>query len=176
MDLLLSTLRISIPILFAAYGGLLSERSGIANIALESGLLFSAFAAALTASLTGNLALATAAGIFASVLTSLAFAATCLWGRGDQIVIGTAFNLLGFGLIPVFNKALFGNTGSTPPLKAAMTYHKIWPFAVLALLGLVFLEYLFRFTRHGLRIHTAGENPSVLDTQGVRSKSCACAR
>ena len=53
-DLTMSTVRLAVPILFAAYGGLLSERSGVANIALEANLLFSAFGAAAVAALTGD--------------------------------------------------------------------------------------------------------------------------
>lgn len=166
-DVLMSTLRLSIPILLAAYGGLLSERSGIANIALEAGLLFSAFAGAAITALTGHLWIGAAGGIAASGLVSLLFAAVCIWGRGDQIVVGTAFNLLAMGLIPVLTKAAFNVTGSTPSLPADLTFHSVWPFLFVALAILAAYEFLFRCTRHGLRILAAGENPAALHTQGV---------
>ena len=94
IDLSMSTVRLSVPLIFAAYGGLLSERSGVANIALESYLLTSAFVGAAVTTLTGHLWLGVIAGLLASGITGLAFAVICIWGRGDQIVIGTAFNLL----------------------------------------------------------------------------------
>jgi ABC-type uncharacterized transport system permease subunit len=169
-DILLSSLRLSIPILFAAYGGMLSERSGIANIALEAGLLFSAFAAATVTHFTGNPWFGALAGIAASATVSFLFAVTCIWGRGDQIVIGTAFNLLAIGLIPVVSKALFNVTGSTPSLSFAETFHVTWPFFLLALAVLISMQYVFTSTRHGLRILAAGENPAALLTQGVNYK------
>ncbi len=93
-DLMLSTMRLSVPLIFAAYGGLLSERSGVANIALESYLLTSAFAAAAATSITGNLLIGVLIGLISSGLLGLAFGVVCIWGRGDQIVVGMAFNLL----------------------------------------------------------------------------------
>ncbi len=165
VDLLMSTLRLSVPLLFAAYGGLLSERSGVANIALEANLLFSAFTAAAVVALSGQLVLGVAAGVVASALVSLIFALICIWGHGDQIVVGTAFNLLAAGLIPVLNKALFNVMGSTPAL--ANTFHQTWPFFALALCVLWALHFLFTSTRHGLRLSAAGENPAALVNQGV---------
>lgn len=169
-DLLMSTLRLSIPILFAAYGGMLSERSGVANIALEGNLLFSAFAGAAAATLTGQIWLGVLAGVSASALIGAFYGAICIWGRGDQIVIGTAFNLLAIGLIPVLTKAIFGITGSTPALPIELRFHTSespFAFFLVAIAVLVGFEYLFRSTKHGLRIIAAGENPLALATQGV---------
>lgn len=170
-DIALSTLRLAIPLILAAYGGLLSERSGIANIALEANLLFSAFAAATIVALTQNLWLGVAAGIGASFVVAGLFAATCIWGRGDQIVVGTAFNLLAVGLIPVLNKSLFGVVGSTPALTPEVTFHNIWPFFAVCVVVMVVYQFLFQLTRHGLRLHAAGENPLALLTQGVNYRS-----
>jgi ABC-type uncharacterized transport system permease subunit len=167
IDILMSTLRLAVPIIFAAYGGLLSERSGIANIALEANLLFSAFAAAAVTALVGDVWIGALAGVTVSAFVGVLFAAICIWGRGDQIVVGTAFNLLAVGLIPVVTKAVFNVTGSTPALSAAQTFHQPLIFFALAILVLVAYEYLFRKTRHGLRVIAAGENPAALATQGV---------
>ena len=168
--MLMSVLRLSIPILFAAYGGMLSERSGIANIALEGNLLFAAFAGGAVAALTGDVWLGAAAGVGASALVGFVFASVCIWGRGDQIVVGTAFNLLAYGLVPVISKAIFNSTGSTPALPAAQRFHSPLVFFLLALALLGGLAYLYRSTRHGLRMIAAGENPSALETQGVSYK------
>jgi simple sugar transport system permease protein len=169
-ELLSSTLRLSIPLIFAAFGGLLSERSGIANIALEAYLLGSAFAAGALTFLSGNLIVGVVGGILAAGLIGVLFATLCLWGRGDQIVVGTGFNLLAIGLLPVLTKAFFGLTGSTPALPLALRFSEPGPFFVLALLTLIFLVLLFRSTRHGLRITAAGENPNALSSQGVSYK------
>jgi len=170
-EILMSTLRLALPLLFAAYGGLLSERSGVANIALESYLLFSAFAAASVAFLTQNLWLGVTAGLAASALTGLLFAFVCLWGRGDQIVIGTGFNLLAIGLIPLMSKALFDATGSTPALPLELRFSQSWGFIAIAGVTVIYLVFLFRSTRHGLRITAAGESPMALITQGVSARS-----
>lgn len=169
-ELLLSTLRLSLPLLFAAYGALLSERSGVANIALEAYLLFSAFAAAAVTALTQSLAMGVAAGIGTAALVGLLFALICLWGRGDQIVIGTGFNLLAAGLIPLMSKALFDSTGATPQLSIDSRFTHPWGFVAIAAVCVGAYVYLFRSTRHGLRITAAGENPQALITQGVSAR------
>jgi ABC-type uncharacterized transport system permease subunit len=170
IEMLMSVLRLSVPILFAAYGGMLSERSGIANIALEGNLLFSAFAGAAVTALVGDVWLGALAGVAVSGLVGFLFGAVCIWGRGDQIVVGTAFNLLAYGLVPVITKAVFSVTGSTPALPTELRFHSPLAFFALALLVLGGLAYLYRSTRHGLRMIAAGENPAALETQGVNYK------
>ena len=169
-ELLFSTMRLAVPLIFAALGGLMCERSGIANIALEALLLFSAFAGAAVAATTGNVWFGVGAGLFASVVVGAAFGAACIWGKGDQIVIGTGFNLLAAGLIPVLTRAAFEVTGSTPALPAESTFHEPAAFFALAIVSFLVLEFVFRKTRHGLRITAAGENPLALRTQGVNDK------
>ena len=170
-EILLSTLRLVLPLFFAAYGGMLSERSGVANIALEAYLLTGAFAAAAMTSLTQNLFVGVVCGILATGLVGFAFAFVCLWGRGDQIVIGTGFNLLAIGLLPLANKALFGITGSTPQLPQELRFTNSYGFVITAVLLVVLFVYLFRSNRHGLRIIAAGENPNALITQGVSARA-----
>jgi general nucleoside transport system permease protein len=170
LDLVMSTLRLAVPILLAAYGGLLSERSGVANIALEANLLFAAFAGATMAHFSGDVWLGALAGVTASAFVGLIFGSVCVWSRGDHIVIGTGFNLLAIGLIPVVGKALFDVTGSTPALSREQTFSEPLAFFAICVLVLVAYQFLFRFTRHGMRVIAAGENPSALVTQGVNYK------
>ncbi len=170
-ELLLSTMRLSVPLIFAALGGLMCERSGVANIALEALLLFAAFASGGVTYLTGDAYLGIAAGLACAGLVGAVFGAICLWGRGDQIVIGTGMNLLAAGFIPVLTKGLFDRTGSTPALETKQTFHEpIW-FFVAAIAIFILLEFVFRRTRHGLRITAAGENPLALRTQGVSDRA-----
>ncbi len=170
LDLMLSSVRLSVPLIFAAYGGMMSERSGVANIALEAYLLVSAFAAAAATSLFASLWIGVLFGLLAAALIGLLFALVCVYGRGDQVVIGTAFNLLAVGSIPVMTKALFSITGSTPALPLQLRFTQPLEFFLLAVAFALFLEFLFRQTRHGLRITAAGENPLALMTQGVAYK------
>lgn len=169
-ELGVSAMRLAVPLIFAALGGLLSERSGVANIALEALLLFSAFASGAVTALTGDLYLGVAAGLLAAMLVGALFGSICLWGRGDQVVVGTGFNLLAAGLIPVITKAMFDRTGSTPALSAEQTFHEPLYFFLVATLAFIVLEFVFRRTRHGLRITAAGENPLALRTQGVSDR------
>jgi ABC-type uncharacterized transport system permease subunit len=170
LDLMSSSVRLSVPLIFAAYGGLMSERSGVANIALESYLLVSAFAAAAATSIFASLWIGVLFGLLAAALIGLLFALVCVYGRGDQVVIGTAFNLLAVGSIPVMTKALFSITGSTPALPLHLRFTQPLEFFAIAIVFVLFLEFLFRKTRHGLRVTAAGENPLALITQGVAYK------
>jgi general nucleoside transport system permease protein len=170
-DTLLGTLRLAIPLIFAAYGGMLCERSGVANIALEGLLLFSAFAAASAAYLAQNTEFGIFIGLFTAGVVGWLFAVACIYGRADQIVMGTAFNLLAMGLIPVLCRALFQVTGSTPALAIELRLTEPLVFAALALALMLLYIFIFRKTRHGLRLIAAGESPIALETQGVSYKS-----
>ncbi len=169
-ELCLSTMRLSVPLIFAALGGLMCERSGVANIALEALLLFSAFAAGAVTYATGDAYAGVFAGLACAAVVGAIFGAICLWGRGDQIVVGTGLNLLAAGLIPVITKGLFDRTGSTPALEAKQTFHQPLSFFIVAVISFIVLEFVFRRTRHGLRITAAGENPLALRTQGVSDR------
>ncbi len=169
-ELIISAMRLSVPLIFAALGGLMCERSGVANIGLEALLLFSAFASGAVTALTGDMYLGIAAGLACAVVVGGIFGVICLWGRGDQIVVGTGINLLAAGLIPVITKAIFDRTGSTPALTSAQTLHEPFWFFIIGVIAFIGLEFIFRRTRHGLRITAAGENPLALRTQGVNDR------
>ena len=162
-----SVLRLSVPLLFAAYGGLISERSGLANVALEGLLLVSAFAGAAITALTGNVWLGVAGGVAAGGLGGLFFGGTTLYSRADHIVMGTAFNLLVIGIIPTITRALFGVTGSTPQLSRdlRLSYDSVFFVLALAVGGIIF--WSIQQTRWGLRLRAAGEEPVALTVQGV---------
>lgn len=166
-EILLSTIRLSIPLLMAALGGMLSERSGVANIALEGFLLVSAFLAALFAHYLGNPWLATLVAVILTGVIGLMFAAVSIYGRADQIVIGMAFNLLLAGSIPVICKSLFGASGSTPslPIENRIDSPNLFLFSALSLFLLV--TWMYKKTRFGLRSIAAGENPLALISVGV---------
>lgn len=89
-----STIRLAIPLIFAAMAGIFSERSGIADIGLEGKMLFSAFVAAATAYALGSPWLGLLAGIGASVLLALVHGYASIIQKGDQIISGLAINFL----------------------------------------------------------------------------------
>lgn len=166
-EILLSTLRLSIPLILVAYSGLFSERGGTANIGLESQLIASAFTAAAFTSLFGSPFIGILGGLLGAVVASSLFAFFCIHGKGDDIVVGTAMNIFVIGLVPVLNKSMFGITGSTPSLEIEMRLTSPVSFGLLVLFVTVFIHFIFNKTVWGLRINAAGENPDALITQGI---------
>jgi ABC-type uncharacterized transport system permease subunit len=167
VELLLSGLRLSLPLIFAAYGGMYSERGGIANIALEAYLLASSFTAATVMALTHSVPLSLVAAVLASVFIGCIFSFFTLKAKADQIIVGMALNLFVIGLLPVLSKALFGVSGQTPSLPIDERLTNNVPFFVLALVVAIGTAWFFKKTVMGLRVQAAGENPSALRTQGV---------
>jgi ABC-type uncharacterized transport system permease subunit len=162
-----SGLRLSLPLIFAAFGGMLSERSGIANIALEAYLLASSFAAASVMVLTHSLLLSVVAAVLASILVGGILCFFTLYAKADQIIAGMAINILVTGIIPVLNKAIFDVSGNTPALEAQERLSSGSLFVILAVVVVVGVQFLFSKTVFGLRVRAAGENPQALRTQGV---------
>ena len=164
---ILSGLRLSLPLVFAAYGGMLSERAGVANIALEAYLLSSSFTAAAVMAVTHSIAISIVAGILAAVIVGLLFSFFTLVALADQIIVGMAINILVMGIIPVLSKAFFGVSGQTPSLNVDERFTSLWAFFMMAGLVVIFAELFFSKTVLGLRVWAAGENPQALRTQGV---------
>jgi simple sugar transport system permease protein len=165
-QLIASTLRVSTPLIFAAMGGLLSERSGVINIALEGMMLAGAFGAAVGALATHSPWLGFLAGTGAGMIMAALYGLFVIPLRANQIVAGTAINMLALGLTPFFCKVLYDVTGSTPALPIEQRFHStpLWLCWVVVGLCFVWLKY----SRGGLRLSFAGENPEALDAAGIR--------
>jgi simple sugar transport system permease protein len=157
--------------MFAAMGGLISERAGLANIALEGKLLVSAFAAAAVAASTGSAEWGLMAGVVAGAMAGWIFGASTIWLKADHIVMGTAFNLLVVGVIPTLGKAWFGSSGSTPALGTEARLQAGVGFFIAGVALVLILNEALRRTRWGLRVHAAGESPNALLVQGVSPRS-----
>ncbi len=117
MDLFETVLRLSAPLIFVALGGYFSERAGVINIALEGLMAVGALAGAIFAHETGAASFGVLGGIVAGGLYALLYGVLVLKARANQIVAGTAMNLLAVGVAPFICKALYGVTGSTPHLR-----------------------------------------------------------
>src|SRR5687768_14128832 len=111
MELLESTLRLSTPLLFAVLGGVLSERVGVVNIALEGILLSGAFAAMAFAALTGQPWLGVAGAAAVGALVGLLHAFAVLKLRIDAIISGVGLNLLAAGVTTFLLRARFSEGG-----------------------------------------------------------------
>lgn len=161
-----SMLRVSTPLLFAALGGLFCERSGVINIALEGFMLVGAFAGAVIAYQTGSPWLGLGAAAIAGVFLSSLYGFSVITLRADQIVSGTAMNMLAAGATPFLCKILYDSTGNTPglPLEARLQFAPV----AIAWVTLVFCFYWMDFSISGLWVRFAGEHPHALESAGIR--------
>lgn len=164
--LIWSTIRLSTPLILAALGGLFSERSGVINIALEGMMLAGAFTAAAVTYATGNPFVGLVAGMGAGLLIAAIHAVACIRFRADQVVTGTAINILMIGLPPFLSGAFFLSSGSTPQIPKD---HLIPTIPIVIAFILVPLTwYVLYKTPFGLRLRSVGENPEAADAAGVR--------
>src|SRR3712207_1393936 len=110
--LVFSTIRLTTPLLLAALGGMFSERSGVINIALEGLMLSGAFTAAAVTATTGSVFIGVLVGVVAGVALAAVHAVACIQFKADQVVSGTAINILMLGLPQLLSGAFFLSTGS----------------------------------------------------------------
>jgi len=178
-------LRLSTPLILAALGGLFSERGGVINIALEGIMLAGAFTAAAITALVHNPWLGLAAAAAAGLCVAMIHAVASIGFKANQVVVGTAINIMFLGVPALVSGALFDSTGSTPQLKREFTLpdwniplidripvlsdllsgHK--PIVYLALAMVPISYYVLFKTRFGLRLRAVGENPEAADTAGI---------
>jgi ABC-type uncharacterized transport system permease subunit len=165
-QLLESTLRVSTPLIFAALGGMFSERSGIINIALEGMMLIGAFGAAVGTLVTHSPWLGSAGGMGAGLLLAAIYGLFVIHLRANQIVAGTAINMLALGLTPFMCKILYDVTGQTPAIPMAERFQSAPLYLSWIMVGLCWLW--MKYTRGGLWVSFAGEHPEALDAAGIR--------
>ncbi|HEX8493695.1 MAG TPA: ABC transporter permease [Pyrinomonadaceae bacterium] len=167
--LVFSALRLATPLVLAALGGLFSERAGIINIALEGLMLAGAFTAAAVTHFVGNPWVGLLAGIAAGMLVAAIHAVACIRFKADQVVSGTAINILMLGVPAFISGALFASTGSTPQIPK----ENLTPWTPIVLAFLVFVPlswYVLYRTPFGLRLRAVGENPEAADAAGISVK------
>jgi simple sugar transport system permease protein len=176
------TLALSVPLIFGALGGVISERGGVVNIAIEGQLLFGAFSAAVVGSITGQPVIALIAAMIGAVLVSFVLAAFSIKYLVDQVIVGVVLNVLVVGLTSFFySKVLTTDPALNSPVK-----FPVWPIPGLSeipILGpvlfrqtvIVYIMYIAVFlvwfglfkTRWGLRLRAVGEHPTAADTVGI---------
>jgi general nucleoside transport system permease protein len=166
LQLLTSTFRVSTPLVFAALGGMFSERAGVINIALEGMMLAGAFGAAVGTLATHSPWLGFACGLGAGLCLAAIYALFVIRLRANQIVAGTAINMLALGLTPFLCKLRYDVTGSTPMLPIEERFQSApiylcWFLVLVCWLGM-------KYTRPGLWLSFAGEHPEALDAAGIR--------
>lgn len=190
--LLESTIRVSVPLIFAALAGLFTERAGIFDIGLEGKMLGAAFAAGAVAAVTQSVVAGLAAAVLISVLLSLVHGYASITQRGSQIVSGVAINFVVAGSTVILGEAWFRQGGRTPALGEGARF-QVWnlPFAEtvreVPILGPIYADllsghfaltylafamvpiswWILYRTRFGLRLRAVGENPGAVDTAGI---------
>jgi simple sugar transport system permease protein len=160
-----STVRLATPLILAALGGLYCERSGVINIALEGLMLAGAFTAAAVTHYTQNPFVGLLAGILAGMSLAGIHALASIKFKAEQVVSGTAINILMLGLPAFIGGALFESTGSTPQIPK----EKLIPYLpiILAFAFVAVTWYVLNRTPFGLRLRAVGENPEAADAAGV---------
>jgi ABC-type uncharacterized transport system permease subunit len=175
-------LRYATPLLFAALGGLFSERSGVINIGLEGMMLMGAFWGIWGADKTGSWVIGLLIGMLSGGLLALLHAAFSVSLRADQIVSGFSMNFLALGITGFAYVSIYGTQGTpdqiprapdvTVPLLEDIPFlgDVIGRMNILVWLGLVtvLLTWVLVFrTPVGLRLRSVGENPLAAQTAGV---------
>jgi simple sugar transport system permease protein len=169
LPLLASALRLAAPLLLAALGGVLAERSGVIDVGLEGKLLFGAFTAAWAALATGDPWIGVAAGAAGGAALGFVHATFGALLRGDQIVVGVAINLLALGLTQFLLRVLYGTSANSPQLPGlpALPGTTLSPLVLAALLAVPAVHFVLHRTRFGLRIRAVGERPDACASLGV---------
>ncbi|CAN5593395.1 ABC transporter permease [soil metagenome] len=170
--LLFSTIRLATPLIFAALGGMFSERSGVINIALEGLMLAGAFTAAVATYELQNPYLGLLCGMAAGAVLAAIFAVAVIHFEADQVVAGFSISLLMLGLPAVISSAIYDSAGSTEQidkiyLLPELFNNRISIASILAFLLVPVCWYVLYKTPCGLRLRATGENPAAADAAGV---------
>ncbi|GMA90078.1 ABC transporter permease [Homoserinibacter gongjuensis] len=181
--LLVGSLALSVPLIFGALGGVISERSGVVNIAIEGQLLFGAFSAALVGSITRQPLLGLVAAMVGAVLVSFVLAAFSIKYLVDQVIVGVVLNVLVLGLTSFFYSKVLVPDAATLNNPVKFDVLPIPLLSDIPILGpvlfrqtiIVYLMYIAVFlvwfalfkTRWGLRARAVGEHPQAADTVGI---------
>lgn len=182
LGMLSSTLLRAVPLTLGALSGVLCERSGVVNIAIEGMMLTAAFVGSLVASAMGSLWVGLLMGVVAGGLLGAVLAVLSLRYRVDQIIGGTVINIFAIGITSYLSARVFSsyqdlnNPGRFPVLEIPVLSkipligpiffdNNIFIYLMYALI-IVIAVGLFR-TRWGLRVRSVGEHPRAADTVGI---------
>jgi len=181
--LLTGTLALSVPIILGGMSGVLSERVGVVNIAIEGQLLTGAFVAAVVSTLTENLLFGVLAAMFAAALLSMVLAIFSIRYLVDQIIVGVVLNVLVIGVTNFLFAQWLSKDEIGSNFPGTLPFWKVPILSDIPVLGpLVFdnritiyltflivplLWFLLFKTRFGLRLRAVGEYPMAADTAGI---------
>jgi simple sugar transport system permease protein len=164
-----TTLMYSTPLIFAALGGLMSEKTGIVNIGLEGMMTLGAFVASWAAIKSSNPWIGLLCGGLAGIILSSLHALASIKLKANQVVSGMAINFLGGGLSIFLCRLFFEGTSMTPPLdldKKIPTLFDQYYTVYIAFLLTLLIWFMFNKTILGLRLISVGEHPKSADAAG----------
>ncbi len=166
------TLRISVPYLFAAAGGVVAERAGIISLALEGFMLTGAFSATLGVHYTGSPWIGLLCGIFGGLVFGLIHAVATIRYRADHVVSGIAINLLAIGVTRFFLKLAFDSSSNSPRVNG-FGGNQAWygfdnPLLWMGLGVAPVLAWVLYRSPFGLRVRAVGEHPAAAASVGVK--------
>ncbi|RLT31306.1 MAG: ABC transporter permease [Chloroflexi bacterium] len=177
-----STLSFAIPVGIGALAGIVSERSGILNIAVEGKLLSGAMVGSIASSITGVAVAGPVAGALIGALLSLFLAWLGIRYKVDQIIAGTVINIGALGITSFaylrilqpyseYNRPIGIDTVDIPLLSSipilGPIFFSLSPYFYASVGLILFFTYMVYRTRWGLRLRAAGEQPSAAGTVGV---------
>jgi len=169
--LLFSTIRSATPLIFAALGGMFSERAGVINIALEGLMLAGAFTAAVATYELKNPYLGFLSAMAVGAVVALVFAVAVIKFEADQVVTGFAISMLMLGLPAVISSRIYDSAGSTQQIPQEHLLlnigNRLSIASILAIAIVPVCWYVLYKTPFGLRVRAAGENPEAADAAGV---------
>lgn len=176
-----TTIALAVPLLLAALGEIVVEKSGVINVGIEGMMLVGALAAYAVAVATHSALLGALAAVGAGALLALLFALLALFFGADQVVVGTAINILAIGLTGVFYHALLAALPANPQATAFVPAAIPWlsripivghalfaqnPLGYFAFLMIPIVWLFLNRTRPGLALRAAGEHPAAAEAAG----------
>lgn len=175
-----AAVRLALPLLLAALGELIVEKGGVINIGTEGMMLCGAFAGFAVGVATGSAPAGLLGASIAAAGLGAVFAYFAVVRRSDQIVVGTAINLLALGLTGLLARAFYGGAIPTGPTLATLSVPGLsaipWigpalfqqnALVYLAVVSTAALAFTFARTRPGLVVRAVGESARAADSQGV---------
>ncbi|WP_244929769.1 ABC transporter permease [Nocardioides sp. W7] len=183
VGLLAGALTLAVPLVFGALGGVLGERAGVVNIAIDGQLLAGAFAAAIVGSIAGSAWAGVLGAMAAGALVALVLGVFAITYFVDQVIVGVVLNVLVIGFTSfMFSQVLAPNTESlnSPPRLGPVAipvlgdipvigpiFFRQSPLVYLLYVAVVVVAWALYRTRWGLRVRAVGEHPKAADTVGI---------
>ncbi len=185
LEFFIASVRLSVPIILAAIGATICEKSGIINIAMEGIMLIGAFFAVFGTTLTGNPWIGLIFGILSGLTMGLFHGWATIDLHMNHVVSGAVINILGFGFTRYLMVIIYGHPGATEQISSSLADYRFsipilskipfigeilfnqTPIVYLTMVIVIALTWMIKKSRFGLHLHSVGEHPQALATLGI---------